>query len=308
MKAPKLQAGDTIGIVSPARWLNEDTLKKGISMLEDRGYSVKTGSACRLRDDQYAGTSEDRAWELEEMFVDPQVKAIVCARGGYGAIRVSDILNYTRVSDNPKIFVGYSDITVLHASISKMTGLVTFHGPMLIDCEKTVDDYTWRCLFETLSHDEPGEVTLPDNQKAKILRKGLAEGELYGGNLVLLTNLIGTQWDFDTAGKILFVEEVGEKLYRIDRMLLHLRRAGKLDHIVGLIVGEMSDVGDNEVPFGMTVEQIVLDICRGTNFPIISNFPCGHGVHNATLPISVKARLDCSGDEPLLVSLESAVK
>lgn len=307
MKPQRLKKKDTIGIVSPARWLNEDALGKAVELFEKEGYRVKLGPASFLKDHQYAGTTEQRARELQEMFADETVNAIICARGGYGAIRVTDSLNYDIIRNNPKIFVGYSDITALHTSLLRMTSLVTFHGPMLKSFSEERDQFSWHYLLEVLSGGGPVDVQFPEDLMPVTLRKGVAEGELFGGNLTLLINMIGTPWDFDPSGKILFVEDIDEKLYRIDRLLLHLKRSGKLDGISGLVVGEMKDIYDEEIPFGKTVEEIVMDVCKGTDFPIVANFPCGHGTHQMTMPISIKARLDCTTRTPSFTLLEPAV-
>lgn len=306
MKPSKLSKGDTIGIVSPARWLKEDVCHSSVKILEESGYPVKLGPATFLQDNQYAGTTEERTNELEEMFADEDVKAIICSRGGYGSIRVSDCLNYDLILRNPKIFIGYSDITALHVSLLKMTELVTFHGPMLVSLEKK-DEFTLRYLFQVLSGDAPIHVDFPADLQPLILRGGFAEGELLGGNLSLLTNMLGTSWDFDPSGKILFVEDIDEKLYRVDRLLLHLKRAGKLKEIAGLIVGEMVDIVDEEIPFGKAVDEIVMDVCDRTNFPIVTNFPCGHGIHQMTMPISIRAQLDCTTDRASFTLVEPAV-
>ena len=314
MKPSKLHKGDTIGIVSPARWLDKDILQKTIKILENAGYPVKVGSAAYLRENQYAGSTKNRVKELEAMFLDDEIKAIICSRGGYGAIRVADMLDYDIIKNNPKIFMGYSDITTLLISIYKMTGLTTFHGPMLLSFSKsppgkeTVDPFTWNYMVDVLSGHSPIEIKFPEDLPPSVLRNGVAEGELLGGNLTLLINMIGTPWDFDTAGKILFVEDLDEKLYGLDRMPLHLKRAGKLEHIAGLIVGEMVNIKDDEIPFGKTVDEIVLDVCDGMNFPIVSNFPCGHGLHQMTMPISTRARLECTDDSVTFTLLESPVQ
>lgn len=307
MKPPKLNKGDTIGIVSPARWLEEKSLVKTVRLLEKAGYKVKVGSAARLRENQYAGTTEDRVKELEEMFSDKEVKAIICSRGGYGAIRVTDMIDYDLIRRNPKIFVGYSDITALHSAILKSTGLTTFHGPMLISFVDTKDEFTWKHLFEVISSNAPSEMIFPKDQQPKVLRQGNAEGQLFGGNLTLLINMIGTRFDFNTEEKILFIEDTDEKLYSIDRLLLHLKRSGKLGRIAGLIVGEVTKLSDEEIPFGKSLDEIVLDVCRDTQFPIISNFPCGHGEHQMTMPYNIMTQMLCTKNRVSFTFLESAI-
>ena len=288
--------------------MEEQELHKTAMVFEQMDFLVKIGSQNFVRQNQFAGSDHERAKAIEEMFEDPEVKAIVCARGGYGALRIIDILNYNLIAKNPKIFIGYSDITALLISIYKMTGLVTFHGPMLYSFINEVDPFTITSMLQLMSDPEQYKVEFSgDSYQVRVLRHGIAEGELLGGNLSILVNLIGTPHDFDTSGKILFMEDVDEYLYNFDRMLLHLKRSGKLDKVAGLIVGEMVDIKDNEVPFGRDVDDIILDILWDTTFPIITNFPCGHGKNQITLPISIKARLECNERGASLHLLESPI-
>ncbi len=299
--------GGTIGIASPARWTSKDKLEIAVKVLTNAGYRIKFGSACHLREDQYAGSTKERIRELEELFTDPEVDAIICARGGYGSIRVTDGLNYSIIRDNPKIFVGFSDITALHCAIQKECGLTTFHGPMLWNFEDSTDTFTLNNLLTVLRDDVPSNLEFPNCLQPVVIRTGQADGPLFGGNLTLLTKMIGTRWNFDTEGTILFVEDVDEKFYRIDRDLLHLKRAGKLDRIAGLIVGKMMNIEDEEVPFGKSIDEIVLDVCGDGDYPIISNFPCGHGRHLTTLPLRIPARLEVVESSVSFRLLELAV-
>lgn len=308
MKPPRLNKGDVIGIVSPARWMEEGELYKTAAVFEEMGFRVKVSPQNFLRQDQFAGTDNDRARAIEEMFVDEDVKAIVCARGGYGALRIIDILNYDLIARNPKIFIGYSDITALLFSIYKETGLVTFHGPMLYSFINEVDPFIITYLSQAICQSEPYNVEFEKNSQVKVLRSGIAEGELLGGNLSILVNLIGTSHDFDTSGKILFIEDVDEYLYNLDRMLLHMKRSGKLENVAGLIIGEMTDIKDNNIPFGKDIDEIVLDIVGDSSFPIVSNFPCGHGKSLMTMPISIRARLKCDEQGAKLSMLELPVR
>ncbi|MBI5193157.1 MAG: LD-carboxypeptidase [Nitrospirae bacterium] len=325
IKPQRLHKGDVIGIVSPARWMDEEELYKTSAIFEQTGFRVKISPQNLLRMNQFAGSDKERCMAIEEMFEDRDVKAIVCARGGYGALRIIDTINYNLIASNPKIFIGYSDITALLISIYKETGLVTFHGPMLYSFINEVDPFTVTYLQHAICNPEPYIVEFP-NETLKtevltkeigdspplfkgglggVLRPGIAEGELIGGNLSILVNLIGTKHDFDTAGKILIIEDVDEYLYNIDRMLIHLKRSGKLDKPAGLIIGEMKDIKDNNIPFGKDVDGIVLDIVGDTSFPIISNFPCGHGKSLMTMPISISARFVCDEQGVKLSFLES---
>jgi len=287
--------------------MEEQELYKAAAVFEQMGFYVKIGPQNFLKQNQFTGSDYERAKAIEKMFEDSQVKAIVCAKGGYGALKIIDILNYNVIARNPKIFIGYSDITAILISIYKMTGLVTFHGPMLYSFVSGVDKFTITYLQYLMCNPEPYKVNFSEDSQVKVLRAGISEGQLFGGNLSILVNLIGTAHAFDTSEKILFIEDVDEYLYNLDRMILHLKRSGKLDKIAALIVGEMVDIKDNEIPFGKNVDEIILDVCRNTNFPIITNFPCGHGKKQLTIPISVKARLECNKRDITLCLLESPV-
>lgn len=188
-----------------------------------------------------------------------------------------------------------------------MTGLVTFHGPMLYSFTREVAPFTVKSLLHLMCNPETYHVEFSEDSQVRVLRPGIAEGDLLGGNLSILVNLIGTENDFDTSGKILFIEDVDEYLYNLDRMLLHLKRSGKLEKIAGLIVGEMVDIKDNDVLFGKDADEIISDILRETTFPIITNFPCGHGKNQTTIPLSIKARLECNQHGISLSLLESPV-
>jgi len=275
--------------------------------LTDAGYMVKFGSACHLQENQYAGSTEERIRELEELFADTEIDAIICARGGYGSIRVTDGLDYSIIRNNPKIFVGFSDITALHCAIQKECGFITFHGPMLWNFEKSADPFTLNNLLSVISGDNPSKLEFPNDLKPTVLREGSATGQLFGGNLTLLSKMIGTRWDFDTEGTILFVEDVDEKFYRIDRDLLHLKRAGKFDRIAGIFVGQMTNIEDEEIPFGKSIDEIVMDVCGDGDYPIVSNFPCGHGSHLATLPLGIPTLLEADDSYVSFKLLEPAV-
>ncbi|HIN46197.1 MAG TPA: LD-carboxypeptidase [Candidatus Marinimicrobia bacterium] len=307
IKPHRLPKGGTIGIASPAKWMAEDRLKIAAKVLIDAGYRVKFGSACHLRENQYAGSTEQRIRELEDLFADPEIDAIICARGGYGSIRVTDKLDYLIIRENPKIFVGFSDITALHCSFQQECGLTTFHGPMLWNFEESTDPFTLSNLLYVMSGDDPAELEFPKNLPPIVLREGTVSAPLFGGNLTLLTKMIGTRWDFDTEGTILFVEDIDEKYYRTDRDLLHLKRAGKLDGIAALVVGQMTNIEDEEIPFGKSVDEIVMDICGDGDYPIVSNFPCGHGRHLATLPLGIPTRLAAVDSNVSFKLLELAV-
>jgi muramoyltetrapeptide carboxypeptidase len=228
------------------------------------------------------------------MFTDPQVSAIVCAKGGYGAPRIVDALDYGLIRRHPKRFVGYSDITALLLGIARHAGLETYHGPMLGDVADGLAPDSAAHLLAALTGTPAPDAAAALLDQAVALRPGRAAGRLIGGNLSLLVNMIGTPTDFDTAGAILFLEDVDEPLYHIDRMLVHLRRAGKFAGIAGLMIGEMTKLRDGSVPFGATVEDMALAAIGDAAIPVVANFPCGHSPRQMTLPIGAPATLVCA--------------
>ena len=241
------------------------------------------------------------------MFRDTSIDAILCARGGYGGNRVWPLLDYEAIRANPKIFVGFSDTTGTLTSIAQRAGLVCFHGPMLSTYGKHTIDYNLEIFQRILSGQSDVEIRSPHACRARTLRPGKALGPLWGGNLTLVNTRLGTREQIDTTGAILLLEDVGEDLYKFDRMMLHLRNSGSLEHISGLIIGEMLDMSDTEVPFGKNVDEIVMDVCGDLDIPIISNFPCGHGDYQATLPISHDVELHALDDDPFMRIPDSPV-
>jgi muramoyltetrapeptide carboxypeptidase len=279
----ELQKGDTIGIVSPAWWLEAEKLETAATILEDMGFPVLIHPQNYRRKYQFAGRDWERKTAIEELFATPDVKAIMCARGGYGSLRIMDFLDYDMIRENPKIFVGYSDITALLISIYQHTGLITFHGAMLTDFCRENAAFSERFVDFQLSDILESEW----GKRIKILRSGKFEGELIGGNLCILTNLIGTATDFETQGKILFIEDYDEPLYNIERMMIHLKRSGKLANLSGLIIGQFSQIEIHK-NWGKSVDETIFDVCKEYDFPILSNFPCGHEINQVNLPIGLE--------------------
>lgn len=303
----KLAAGARIGVVNPAYWLEPERQHRATGVFEDLGYEVVLGKSASLRENQYAGSPAERAADIMAMFEDTSIDAIVCARGGYGGNRVLPLLDYNVIRRNPKIFVGYSDITGYISSIAQQSGLVTFHGPMLTTYAEQTLQYNLDTFQQVLSG-EPGIRIEANNEcKARTLRSGVAQGPAWGGNLILVINRLGTPDQIDMCGAILFIEEIGEKLYAFDRLMVHLRNSGSLDHIKGLVVGELVEMEDSKVPFGKTTDEIILDVCGDLDVPIISNFPCGHGDYQATLPVSHDIELHALDDNPFLLIPEPPV-
>jgi muramoyltetrapeptide carboxypeptidase len=307
IRPARLQDGARIGIVNPAYWLEDERLQRAAAVFQAAGFIIVPGLSTTLRQDIYAGSPEARAADIMAMFEDPSIDAIVCARGGYGGNRVLPLLDYDVIREHPKIFVGYSDTTGALTSIAQRSRLVTFHGPMLTTWGKQTIDYNMATLRRVLSGEANVRIDSTAACPARVLRPGVARGALWGGNLTLINARLGTPDQVDLDGAILFIEDVDEKLYAFDRMLLHLRTTGSLERIAGLVVGEMCEMGDSKVPFGKDADAIVLDVCGDLDIPIISNFPCGHGDYQATLPVSHEIVLDASRDQPFILIPEPPV-
>ena len=308
IKPSALKPNATIGIVSPSSWLREPDLKTAVSVFENKGYKLVLGESIFLKEFTYAGTPQERANDINNMFANQDIDAIICARGGYGANRVLPLLDYDLIQANPKIFMGFSDITAFLISITQKTGLVTFHGPMLTNFKKGMVNYNFDLMEKTLFGHESVTLHPPSELESRILKPGKAEGPLWGGNMCLLINRLGTEDQLDTEGAILFIEDINEYLYAFDRMMVHMKKAGMFDNIKGLIIGELLEMKNDAEPFGKSTDEIVLDVCGDLDIPIISNFPCGHGTFQATLPISVPIQLDANSGSPSLTFLESSVK
>ena len=278
MITPKtLQENDTIGIVSTARKISIDEINPAIELLKSWNLKVKTGQTIGLEDHQFAGTDEQRTKDIQNMLDDESIKAIWCARGGYGTVKIIDQLNFDKFKQSPKWIIGYSDVTVLLNHINNL-GYESLHATMPINVKKNSSE-ALQSLKNALFA-KPLSYKIPSH---KFNGKGKVEGELIGGNLSILYSLLGTETALNTNDKILFIEDLDEYLYHVDRMMQNLKRNGYFDNLKGLIVGSMSDMKDNTVPFGKTAEEIVYDICKDFDFPICFGFPSGHLDDNRAL-------------------------
>ena len=301
-----LKPGCRIGVVSPSYWLKKQYMEKTSKFFQDKGYTIVMGNSNSMKWGPFAGTPQERADDIHHMFSNPKIEAIICARGGYGANRVLPLLDYNLIRDNPKIFMGYSDITAYLTSITQKTGLVTFHGPMMVSYKKGFVNYNFQTMERILNGTPDFKIESPDSLPARILKPGIAMGPLWGGNMTLLINRLGTSDSLDTDGVILFLEDLDEYLYSFERMLVQMRAAGMLENIAGLIIGELHEFKDQDVAFERNTDEIVMDICGDLDIPIVSNFPCGHGTYQATLPISIPVELYAK-QQPYLTLLEPAV-
>ena len=307
IKPPALKPGDTVGIVAPASNVNRNDLEAGCEGLRRAGYRPFYFDSILQQDLYFAGSPRRRARELEDMFAREDVRVVVCARGGYGSNYVLEALDWAKIKAHPKIFVGYSDLTTLLTYFSDAVGLVTFHGPMVAKDwahQDGVDTASWQAALSSTS---AWEANLGADSGASGLVDGEAEGILYGGCLSLLVASLGTPYEIKTEGTILFLEDIGTKPYQIDRMLIQLKLAGKLDGVRGIVFGEMRDCMQTTNQ-GYTLEQIILRILNGLGIPVASGVRSGHvTAGNITLPIGVRAALRVHDREVHLKILEAAV-
>ena len=274
-----LKKGDKIAIVSPARSITFEEVHPAIRFFQRHDLEVVLGSYVFSRQHQFAGSDEQRCRDFQHMLDDETIRAIVCSRGGYGTLRIIDHLDFTRFREQPKWIVGYSDVTVLHAHIHRQFGIETLHAAMPVNIKGDTEDETLQTMVKALF----GKRISYSYATSGLSRIGKAEGVMIGGNLSILCSLMGSVSEVDTAGKILFLEDVDEYLYHIDRMMMTLKRAGKLDRLKGLIVGGMTRMNDNAIPFGKTADEIIAEAVRDYKFPVCFDFPAGHQETNLAL-------------------------
>ena len=312
IKPPRLIAGDTVALVSPASFIDDDDLQDSIANLNKLGLKVIYSKNVLAKRGHLAGEDKLRADDLNEMFALDEVKGIVCTRGGYGASRILPMLDYEVIRKNPKIFIGYSDITSLLYGIYSQTGLVCFHGPVGIS---TFNDFSLGYMKRLLMNPK-SEFKLISEEKnddpdftLQVLRSGIAEGELVGGNLSLAASMIGTKYDIDYSGKILFLEEIDETPSRVDRMLTQMEQSGKFDSVAGIAMGVFKDSnvykGDKNFKKSLTLKEVFYDRFYRLNIPVIYGLSFGHIENKFTLPFGIKARLDTN--DKSLTLLEKAV-
>ena len=288
---PILIEGDTIGIVAPARKVSKEEIGHAIRLFERWGLNVVLGKNLFGSFNQFSGTDMDRAQDFEAMIEDPNIKAIVCARGGYGTIRILDHINLRALQRNPKWVVGYSDATVMHGILNSWYMMETIHGTMPINFPP---DGTENLSTQTLRKALFGENPIYNAPQNSLNRLGCAEGILCGGNLSILYSLSGTDADITTDGKILFIEDLDEYLYHIDRMMMNLKRSGKFNNLMAMVVGGMTDMNDNTIPFGLDALQIIRNAVDEFDFPVCFNFPAGHQSDNVALIMGRRVTLNVS--------------
>jgi muramoyltetrapeptide carboxypeptidase len=304
--APALRPGDKVGIIAPAGPITEQQAQKAAWNVSRAGYVPVMADGILDKHGYLAGSDEARANQINSLFAQKDVRAIVCARGGYGTTRILDLLDYDLIKSNPKIIGGYSDITALAIAINKMTGLITFHSSMLVPED---NEYTrtmmWKIFGNGIHNSkiacDPSEAQdSPEIALSPTPTKNRCKGTLIGGNLCLLEALIGTKYDFNLTNKILFVEEINEPPYKIDRMMTHLRMCKNFSGLRGIVFGKMKGCeaqGENS----LTLSQVINDFCKGLDIPIITNFSFGHVKSRCTLPIGAKVSMNVKKRELTLM-------
>ncbi|RLQ23301.1 LD-carboxypeptidase [Seongchinamella sediminis] len=310
----RLRQGMTVGLVSPASNAPEDEdIAFAMDVVRSLGFKVKPAQHLYQRTQYLAGTDQQRAADLNAMFADREVDAIFCLRGGYGSSRLLPLLDYGLIAANPKVLMGYSDITALHCAIFGRTGLVTFHGPI---AGANFTEYSYTQFRETLIEgrgrqplaapppfEDPGPGRVERENRLTVLHPGTAEGPLLGGNLTLVSHLMGTPWEPDFSGRLLFLEDVHEAPYRVDRMLTQLRLAGALERVAGIAFGKFTEADTSNNSFSM--EQVLRERTAGLGVPVLRGLMIGHVEDQAVIPVGARARLDTA--TATLTLLEPAV-
>ncbi|RKR83828.1 muramoyltetrapeptide carboxypeptidase [Mucilaginibacter gracilis] len=300
---PYLIPGDTIGITSPASYISLAEIQPAVQLMESWGFKVEVGTTVGKKDFTYGGTDDERAAELQTMLDDPNIKAIMCARGGYGAVRIIDRLNFRAFKSRPKWVIGFSDITVLHCHINQNFGIATLHSKM---CNSFPDDWAKAepvqvSTILSIKQALTGESLTYATPACSYNRNGNAKGKLIGGNLSIIANLAATKSDIETRNKILFLEDTDEYLYNIDRMFWNLKRSGKLSNLAGLVIGGFKTKPDTTGDeFGKTIYQIVTEKVKEYNYPVCFDFPVGHQRNNFALKCGVEHVLNVDGTGTML--------
>jgi len=292
---PYLKEGDTVAIVCTARKISKKELDPAIKLLTHWGLKVKLGDTVGKGDHQFGGTDVQRAEDFQEMLDDKEVQAIWCARGGYGTVRMIDEVNFSSIETNPKWIIGYSDPTVLHCHIHNL-GVATIHGQMCLEIENKTEatrDTLKNILFGNYD-------AIKFASDFNLNRTGHAKGQLIGGNLSVLSSVLGSKSTIKTEGKILFLEDLDEYLYHIDRMVHNIKRNGFFKNLAGLVIGGLTDMHDNTSPFGQSAEEIIANAVKEFNFPVCFNFPAGHSKDNRALIFGAETELIVTKDNVVL--------
>lgn len=297
IKPARLQMGSTIGIVAPASPCYEkDDIVSCVKTIKNLGFNVVLGNTVYMREGYLAGDDSERAKDINDFFMNKEIDGIICLRGGYGSQRILDKIDYEMIRKNPKVFIGYSDITAIHSALNRICDLITFHGPVALSfC--SMDEFTLNSFLNCVMSPEPlGEVKNPWNmEKIYSLYGGEAVGQIVGGNLSLLSSSIGTPYEIDTRGKILFIEDVDEEPYRIDRMLTQLILSGKLHDCSGIVLGQWTECEPEEPEKSFSLMEVLQDRLIPLNKPVLCNLSCGHEKVKITIPLGVMSRISKDG-------------
>jgi muramoyltetrapeptide carboxypeptidase len=308
IKPKALRRGDAIGVVAPAGPVNRERMERALARVQERGFRIKTyGDIYRSRG-YLAGDDETRAAELMAAFADPETAGVWCARGGYGVVRILDRLDFTVIGRNPKVFVGFSDITLLHIAIQQQTGLLTFHAPNLQDGFGKPDEMPeaneaalWQALLESDENQEHASTAHQgytydfsdvDNIDLQSICAGVATGRLIGGNLAVMCGVVGTPFEVETAGRILFLEDISERAYRIDRYLSQLKLAGKLATVAGVLLGTFSYEEGERADEQSDIQAVFKEYLGHLGVPVLAGFPAGHDRYNLALPMGALVKVD----------------
>lgn len=304
MIRPKpLKKGDKIALIGASSPTSIDRIEPSIKAMEALGLEVILGESCKGLHGFLSGNDKLRAKDINKMFEDKRIKGIFAIRGGYGASRLLDMIDYDMIKENPKIFAGYSDVTALHNVLNERCKLITFHTPMAsTEFYKGVDDYTMNYFKKNIFTDEPlGILKNPEGQEIKTLVSGKAKGKLVGGNLALVASSMGTPYELDTKGKILFLEDVDEYPYKIDRMLLQLKQCGKFKDAEGIILGAWTDCEANEGDNSLSLMEVFEDLIKTEKKPTLYNLACGHCLPTISLPLGSKVKIDGKNNEIIVL-------
>jgi muramoyltetrapeptide carboxypeptidase len=294
---PYLKQGDTIGIICPSGYMAYEKAQTCIDTLQQWGFKIKVGKTPGNQFHYFSGTDEERLNDLQSMLDDDKVKAVLCARGGYGLSRIIDKIDFISFERNPKWIIGYSDVTILHAHLYSKLNTASLHAPMASAFNNNGSENEF---VQSLRKALDGDLSNYLCSAHSLNKNGEAKGELVGGNLSLLIHIIGTSSDFDTNNKILFLEDVGEYLYNIDRMMMQLKRAGKLENLAGLIIGGFTEIKDTTIPFGQDAYDIILDKVKEHDYPVCFDFPVSHTERNYALKFGLTHQLNITNEKVLL--------
>ncbi|MEW5822001.1 MAG: LD-carboxypeptidase [Cyanobacteriota bacterium] len=307
----KLTPGDTIGLIAPSGVIKDiPALERAVKNIESRGYKVKLSDNITDKKWYFAGDDQTRLKDLMTFFKDPEINAIFCARGGYGCTRLLDKLDFEIINLNPKILLGYSDITAFHFAINKYSNLITFHGPLSVGDfgKKDLLDFTWNNAWMILENNISFPHEINNYLKPISINSGKVYGQIVGGNLAVICSIMGSKYFSDFDNKILFIEDVSENLYRIDRYLIQLKLAGVFNKVKGIIFGEFTDLIKSDDPEvnNLLILDIIKDIMQDIKTPAIYGFSCGHAPNKSTIPFGAECHLDAS--EGILTIVEPFLK